>query len=283
MSRADLTAILLYTSLYILSISLLLFLNIESLQTVLPFSLPLLALNILVYFLTKGYTPGDYDLRNKVYAVPLFIISLILYYSINIPEFGGVWPLNSVISKLLFLFALPAAYFLIVEKGYISYLFRMKNPKKELKVALLTALLIIIPTIFYNQKSILSGGVTLSNLIVAFPVALIYYFFHAALPEEFCFRAFLQENMAQISKSRVFGLVSQALIFGLLHVSGIIGWYHIGVYEALARAILIQSALGLVFGYIWEKTRSLASPIILHALIDAVSNINLIARRIYGF
>jgi len=286
MSRADLAAILLYASLYVLSTSILLFLNMKTLFSILPFSLPLIALNILVYFLTRRYVPESHVLKNKAYAFPVFLLSLTLYYVVNMPEFGGEWHLNSLVSKLLFLFALPAVYLLVAERSYLGYLFRIREAGLESKVTLSTTLLVVVPTFLYNVstwKPVLSGEIPVKNLILAFPVALLYYFFLAALPEEFCFRAFLQENLAQLSNSRSFGLVSSALIFGLLHVISVRGWYNISIYEALARALLIQSVIGLVFGYIWEKTRSLISILTIHTLIDVITNITLIAQRLYGF
>ena len=251
-------------------------------------SLLLLALTPLVLVLTRRYGARDFPLRRPLLGLAVFLPCAALFWlgkALPLPQIGGEWKATTLLLKTAFWVLAPLLYLGLAERGFVRFAFSPKNLRADLRVALVMAAVISIPTFFYNPatwKPVVSGEISLLNVLAAFPISCVYYFFLAALPEEFFYRAFLQEHCAQLLKSRLSGLLLAALVFGYLHIPSLMRWYGVSFIEALIRATLVQTAFGLVFGIIWERTRSLVPLLILHTLIDAITNSVSVAYRLFG-
>ncbi|HDN80889.1 MAG TPA: CPBP family intramembrane metalloprotease [Chloroflexi bacterium] len=280
--------IIAFISLYLVAVTGLGIKNARLMLSILPFSLALFALVALVLRLTKGYEVAAVPLKNPLPGLLFLFLCLALHYftkSWSLPQIGGSWKGTSLLLKLAFLFLLPALFFRLKEESFLKSSLSPKNLREELKIALVIGAAIIIPTFFLNPatwKPLVSGERPLTQALAAFPISLLYYFLLAAIPEEFFFRAFLQECGAQFLKSRISGLIIASLIFGFLHIPGIMRWYGASLFEASARAMMVQSLIGLVFGTIYERTRSVVPLLVLHSFIDATSNLVLITQRLFG-
>jgi membrane protease YdiL (CAAX protease family) len=86
-----------------------------------------------------------------------------------------------------------------------------------------------------------------------------------ALPEELFFRAFLQEGLEKLArrKARVLGA---RLGWGWLAATALFALVHLP--QRLHPAALLVFLPGLVFGWLWARRKSLAGPVIFHALCN---------------
>lgn len=88
--------------------------------------------------------------------------------------------------------------------------------------------------------------------------------------EEFLFRGALQTRLRRLVTPG-WAVVVQALIFGLWHLG--LGHSATGdgaLLPAVLSIITIQSVLGLGFGLIFERTRNLIAPSIVHVLLNSM-------------
>lgn len=90
---------------------------------------------------------------------------------------------------------------------------------------------------------------------------LIFAALIAPIIEELCFRGVMQTSLLALGGTdrRWFALAMTATIFGLIHYSALTSWHGI-------PALI---GLGLVFGYVYERTGSLLCCILVHAGFNA--------------
>ncbi|MDH7513745.1 MAG: hypothetical protein QHH14_12435 [Clostridiales bacterium] len=210
------------TSMYLIALIGLVLKNTSLIPSTLPFSLGLFALLALAIVLTKGNEVVDFPLEKPSLGILVFILCCIgpfISKFWDVPEIGGEWKGTSLLIGLAFSVLIPLLFLRFKEEGFIKFSFCPKNLKKDLKIALVMGVMLIVPTFFFyppTWKPVLSGEISITQVLAAFPVSLIYFFFLAALPEEFFFRAFFQEHCAQFLRSRISGLIVASLIFGYL-------------------------------------------------------------------
>lgn len=122
------------------------------------------------------------------------------------------------------------------------------------------------PMLIYLAYAVLSGQLTLGRLIGRF----ISNFMNNGFFEEFLFRGSLQTGLRRL-QGPSWALVVQALVFGIWHLGlGFTETGHSGLLPALASTIAYQAVLGLVFGVIFERTRNLLAPSIVHILVNSL-------------
>lgn len=85
----------------------------------------------------------------------------------------------------------------------------------------------------------------------------------APLIEEVCFRGVMQTALLRLAGTdyRWHALLITAVVFGLIHYSAVTSWH-------MLPALIV---LGLVFGYVYERTGSLLCAILVHAGFNAVN------------
>ena len=123
-------------------------------------------------------------------------------------------------------------------------------------------------------KLIRSGEIETGRLIRLFSVSFGYALIFAAIFEEFFFRAVLQSRLAKALNSELSGLLIASFLFGLYHLpfqyygdgaaSGDLGF-------SLSTVLNEQMISGPFLGILWLRTKNLFAPIMVHALIDAIS------------
>lgn len=77
----------------------------------------------------------------------------------------------------------------------------------------------------------------------------------APIAEEFFFRGLLQTFLVGIARNRWLAIVLAAAVFGAVHLSQ-------------PHTIVALTALGVVLGYVYERTGSLVAPILIHAAFN---------------
>jgi membrane protease YdiL (CAAX protease family) len=111
------------------------------------------------------------------------------------------------------------------------------------------------------------------------PVSFVWIAVEAGLNEEFLFRAVLQTRLSALFKSPWAGVIVTSLLFGLGHAPGLFlrggpdvdGWSS-DPLQVIAYTIAVLSPMGLLFGLIYARTKSLLLVVLLHALIDVLPN-----------
>lgn len=84
-------------------------------------------------------------------------------------------------------------------------------------------------------------------------------YFLTAIPEELLFRGMLQNALERLLRPRP-GLAAAALLFGLAHLGDppAPNW----------RYAVLASIAGLAYGYVYQRTRSITTSAVTHALVD---------------
>ncbi|MFQ5891678.1 MAG: lysostaphin resistance A-like protein [Candidatus Methanofastidiosia archaeon] len=99
--------------------------------------------------------------------------------------------------------------------------------------------------------------------------------------EEFFFRAFIQTRFSTLLKSKVSGVLIGSLLYGLLHIPNIMQWYpSTTLVEAFCRAFFVQTFMGIIFGVLWERTRSLIPCVFVHSGVNGLNNLGWIISKL---
>lgn len=119
-------------------------------------------------------------------------------------------------------------------------------------------------------------------IVVAAPVALLWMTVEAGLTEELFFRVLLQTRASAWLRSEAAGVVAMALLFAVAHAPGIVmRGQHLmegmssapDPLTAVAYTIAVVSPIGIMFGVLWARTRSLLLLMLLHGWTDLVPNL----------
>lgn len=87
--------------------------------------------------------------------------------------------------------------------------------------------------------------------------------------EEFLFRGALQSRLTKVIAPS-WALVVQALLFGLWHIEANLPLFSGDWWGALAWCIVAQAVIGLFFGLLFQRTRSLIAPAVAHVVSNAM-------------
>jgi CAAX protease family protein len=130
-----------------------------------------------------------------------------------------------------------------------------------------------------SLRNIGETGAAPAVLVWAAPASFIWIAVEAGLNEEFLFRAVLQTRLSAWFKSPWAGVFVTALVFALAHTPGLFlrggpgvdGWSP-DPLQVAAYTIATLSPLGLLFGLIYARTKSLLLVVLLHGLVDVLPN-----------
>ncbi len=122
-----------------------------------------------------------------------------------------------------------------------------------------------IPLAFF-AVALVSGQLTFGRIFGRF----VSNFMQNGIMEEFLFRGALQTRFRRLW-TPAWAVVVQALVFGVWHLGlGFANTGNAGLLPAVASTIVNQAVVGLAFGVIFERTRNLAVPSIVHILADSM-------------
>ncbi len=114
--------------------------------------------------------------------------------------------------------------------------------------------------------ALVSGQLSLGRLLGRFGSN----FMNNGPMEEFLFRGALQTRLRRLW-TPAWAVVIGALVFGIWHLGlGFTNTGNAGLLPALASTVVNQAVVGLAFGVIFERTRNLAVPSIVHILADSI-------------
>ncbi len=198
-----------------------------------------------------------------------------------------------VAAKLLALVLVPGLLF-----RRLGYAWRELLPFTRLDRVELRALLVMMALLALLQLTVGRGPqtvralvderglVTSQVLLLALPVWL-WLSVEAGITEEFLFRVLVQSRLTAWLRSPIAGVIGMAVLFGLAHAPGyVLRGAHVmdgmtrapDTVSAAAYTLVVVSPLGLAFGVLWARTRSLTLVVLLHGWGDLIPNLARIVR-----
>jgi len=140
--------------------------------------------------------------------------------------------------------------------------------------------LILLSIVSPSLRNIAALDPPVATLLWAAPLAYIWISLEAGLCEEFLYRAVLQSRVAAVIRTAAGAIPVASLIFALAHAPGLYlrggpgvdGWSADPIQVA-AFTIAMLSPVGLFFGMLWWRTRSLLLVVLLHGAIDVLPNL----------
>lgn len=104
----------------------------------------------------------------------------------------------------------------------------------------------------------------------------LYFLLVIALPEEIFFRGYLQTRLGYILGAWK-GIIAASLLFSFMHIPNIIFNLKASIFSSDFYFFIISPFLGgMIFGYIFLRTRSVIGLVLLHSLVDLclILNVN---------
>jgi membrane protease YdiL (CAAX protease family) len=198
-----------------------------------------------------------------------------------------------VAAKLLALVLVPGLVFRRLGYSWRELLAFTRLDRVELRalVVMMALLALLQLTVGRGPQAIRAlvaerGLATWQVLLLALP-AWLWMSVEAGITEEFLFRVLLQSRLAAWLRSSIVGVVGMAVLFGLAHAPGYVlrGAHAMegmarspDALSAAAYALVVVSPLGLAFGVLWARTRSLTLVVLLHGWADLIPNLAPIVR-----
>ena len=144
--------------------------------------------------------------------------------------------------------------------------------------AIILALLCVVSP---SLKNIAATNTPFATLAWIAPVSFVWIAVEAGLNEEFLFRAVLQTRLSAWFKSAWAGVFVTSLIFGVVHAPGLFmrggpgvdGW-STDPWQVVAYTFGVLAPMGLLFGLIYARTKSLLLVVLLHGLVDVLPNMS---------
>jgi membrane protease YdiL (CAAX protease family) len=194
--------------------------------------------------------------------------------------------LHDVVNTLLKLaafFVVPALVLRLIHRGWPA---SGALPPARWRLWLCFAVLAVVATavqfvVGTGARQLLAPEYQARHWVLGALLCFAWMSVEAGLVEEFFFRRLLQSRIAALSGSQLSAVCLGSLAFGLAHAPGFflrgagadegLG-AHPGIFLCLAYGVAMQGVVGLVFGILWARTRSLTLVVALHGVIDAAAN-----------
>ncbi len=270
-------AVILFSATYIFAVVMAFLSDPSQALVYLGMSLGILLLIWLILDLTKKFPVADIQVKRPWLEIAFGCLLFLIFEFAPDLNFGDKWALGEILKKQILYFALPLAFLKLRGNSFSSMGLSLSNWKQNLKIAGIILACMAIPSVFLVSDTaslILSGKI---GLIQALPAFLLYFLHNIArsgLPEEFFYRVFVQTRLSQILRSRLGGILITSLLFGLVHIPNVMQWYpEMTLSEAFCSAFFMQGFMGLIFGFIWDRTRHLIPGVLVHSGINALNNV----------
>ena len=266
-------AVILFAAVYLLALALALLSDPLQALIYLGMSLGTLLLIWLILDLTQKLSVADIQVKGQWLELVFGCLFFLVFQFTPDLYVDRQWALGEILKKELLYFVLPLT--LLLWHGYplSSVGFSFSHWKQDLKVAGIVLACMAIPSVFLisnTAKLILGGQISLFQALPALFLYFIHNIVRSGLPEEFFFRVFLQTRLSHIFKSRLGGLLIVSLLFGIVHIPS---YSEMTLAEAFFKSIFLQGLMGVMFGVIWDRTRSLIPGVLVHSGLNALNNV----------
>lgn len=251
-----------------------------------------LGLSGVAWLLTRGAVAPRIEVEHPRIESGAVLLYLGLFYAIAFLGFGMTWARQAfppgpeqetlvlglklvvhVVLPALLLFAMGAKLGPIAQLGLGRKFWRTL-------IVLGAIILAIVCVITPSLKQISAIPPTVETMIWALPLGYLWMTLEAGVTEEFLFRGVLQTRLTSWFNSAWAGVLVTSVIFGLAHAPGLFmrggpgvdGW-STDPLQVVAHTIAVLSPIGLTFGLIYARTKSLLLVILLHGLVDWLPNL----------
>lgn len=252
-----------------------------------------LALSLIAWLLTRGADAPPIEVKRPAIESGAVVLYLALY-AILFLGFGmsaaraalPAGPQQEVLVMCLKLAAhvLLPALLLVLLGARLGPLFQagLKGRKFWRTLIVLGAIILgLLCVISPSLRDIRETHASLATLAWAAPASFIWIAIEAGLNEEFLYRAVIQSRLSALFNSAWAGVFVTAVLFGLAHAPGLFlrggpgvdGWSS-DPLQVIAHTIATLSPMGLLFGLIYARTKSLLLVVLLHGLVDVLPNMN---------
>ncbi len=251
-----------------------------------------LGLGSVAWLLTRGANAPRVEVKRPAIESGSMIVYLALY-AVLFLGFGMTWVRQALPEgqqQELLVLALKLGVHIVLPAIVLVALGAKLGPITQLGlsgrkfwrtlIVLGLIILALICVITPSLKQISGIPPTLDTMIWAVPLGFIWITLEAGACEEFLFRGVLQTRLTSWFNSAWAGVIVTSLIFGLAHVPGLFmrggpgvdGW-STDPLQVIAHTIAVLSPIGLTFGLIYARTKSLLLVILLHGLVDVLPNL----------
>ncbi|HYD87892.1 MAG TPA: CPBP family intramembrane glutamic endopeptidase [Vitreimonas sp.] len=252
-----------------------------------------IALSGIAWLLTRGANAPPIEVRRPALESGVLIIYLLVYavlflgYGMSaaraaFPE-GQAQELLVMGLKLLAHVAIPALLLLALG-ARLGPLFQagLSGRKFWRTLIVLGAILLALQCLISpSLKNIAATEPAFATLAWVAPVSFIWIAIEAGLNEEVLFRAVLQTRLQALFKSAWAGVFVSALVFGAVHAPGLFlrgsadtDGSSADLLQVIAYTIAVLAPMGLLFGLIYARTKSLLLVVLLHGLVDVLPNMD---------
>lgn len=183
--------------------------------------------------------------------------------------------------KLFAHIALPVALLLLLRAPLAPLFQAGLSGRKFWRTLIVMGLIILglLSVISPSLRNIESVHPTVATLLWAAPASFVWIAVEAGFNEEFLFRAVLQTRLSALFQSSWAGVIATSVLFGLAHAPGLFlrggpgvdGW-STDPLQVIAHTIATLSPIGLLFGLLYARTKSLLLVVLLHGLVDVLPN-----------
>lgn len=206
----------------------------------------------LCYQLHAGYVQSSFNIfKDHLYDI---VGNL---RNIGVPSWSVVYLSNAVLNIIILLMPVLLLFFLfgygLRDMGFINHFW---------KLTLIVFLLTILIGIPYPQYSLLFNR-PIQQTFLLYVMGL----FTNGIPEELFYRGFLLPRFEKIVKNPVNALVITSVLFNAMHIPSGLMQYHMSLQNVLLGIISVSQPNGLLFGYLYQRTRSIVPGVILHESI----------------
>lgn len=250
-----------------------------------------LGLSLFAWLLTRGADAPAIEVKRPALESVAVLLYLVLY-AVLFLGFGmtaarGAFPEGpaqelTVMGLKLSAHVILPALLLVLLGARLAPLFQagLKGRKFWRTLIVLGAIILgLLCVISPSLNNIAATNAAPSLLAWAAPVSFIWIAIEAGLSEEFLFRAVLQTRLSAWFKSAWAGVFVTSVLFGLAHAPGLFmrggpgvdGW-STDPLQVIAHTIAVLSPMGLLFGLIYARTKSLLLVVLLHGLVDVLPN-----------
>jgi uncharacterized protein len=251
-----------------------------------------LALSGIAWLLTRGANAPRIEVEHPRLEAGAVLVYLALY-AILFTGFGMTWARQAfppgpeqeslVLGVKLLAHVIVPAILLVVMGAKLGPITQLGlSGRKFWRTLIVMGLIILglVCVITPSLKQISGIPPTLDIMIWAMPLGYLWMTLEAGVTEEFLFRAIAQTRFTAWLKSAWAGVFLTSVIFGLAHAPGLFmrggpgvdGWSE-DPLQVIAHTIAVLSPIGLLFGLIYARTKSLLLVILLHGLVDWLPNL----------
>ncbi len=209
--------------------------------------------------------------KHRKTAIFLLLYSLFYFVSmffINI--------LGSSVAYWLVQFLIPVAILKMCKESLSSVFFKWSDMFSDIKLVLLSAV-ILIPVLIFNVRDSEQIIALFQSwkILVYLPISIFYMLVTVAFWEEFFFRGIILNSINKLFNSASLSVFISALFFAVYHVPmrylNVRSEYYGDLLSSIAGTISEQFIMGLFLGVIVYKSKNLWHGIWLHSILNGIS------------